>query len=918
MVESRTARMRLVQWSSGTDSPQRVDFNETFLNIETLAAIDQQGTLSDRPSPSKMGMYYFATDQGTLYRSDGLSWAVVGASVLSQLVRPARTDAVAQTIQGLASQTADLQRVLASTGTLYQRVRSNGDLIHGPLCVSQAARTATATETVPTDSAVTLDNNSTGMWGLSLLNTTGNTMGFFRAVRGGTTVFSVSTTGVVTTPAVVLTSAPTATNHATTKTYVDTAIADRTYALTSDQLTGVLPVTKGGTGGTTEATARAGIGAAASAITISPGAGLTGGGNLTANRTLSVVFPASGSTRNGATVGTSDTASRFDHQHSLAGADIVGTLPVAQGGTNRTSATPGSYLRGNAAGDGYDVVTPANVRTDIDAATSGHGHSLTDANITGTLPVSQGGTGSTTVEAARTALGVPVNTTTITAGNGLTGGGNLTANRTISVNFAGSGSANTVARSDHKHAFSEILERLTAEQMPVATELLGGVNLDTILTDGDYTQTSSAEAASGTNYPTGVAGKLRVVTSSAGGMVWQKYTTYSPNEPTEYVRTRYSGTWGAWRRIADMNDIAALASVYAPLVHGHSLTDANITGTLPINQGGTGATTQAAARTALDVPSTSVAINAGAGLSGGGTLAASRTLQVVFEGNGSATTAARSDHGHSLTDANVTGVLPVAQGGTGGTTTVTARNGIEAAYSGRLISAGPGLTGGGSLTDDRTLSVDFAAGGTSTKVSRSDHTHALNGTGVTGTLPVARGGTGRLAMTTGSYLIGGSTVGMYTKDQVRGDLQVFRRERRIHRITPDTDVVAVDSSVTSWTTVPSSVQIVVPAWAISAIIRLDYQHLWMNGTPSSIGNQWTGVRVLLGSVATNKYNHNIVSVMNGSRFNLNAVDQIPVTSDMRGKTLELAPQMMANSPGNRPLVFADNSVVAIDIEFIEA
>ena len=39
----------------------------------------------------------------------------------------------------------------------------------------------------------------------------------------------------------------------------------------------------------------------------------------------------------------------------------------------------------------------------------------------------------------------------ILAGNGLTGGGDLSQNRTLSVNFAGTGSATTVARSDHNH-----------------------------------------------------------------------------------------------------------------------------------------------------------------------------------------------------------------------------------------------------------------------------------------------------------------------------------------------------------------------------------------------------------------------------------------------------------------------------------
>lgn len=444
MVESRTARMRLVQWSSGTDSPQRVDFNETFLNIETLAAIDQQGAYNDRPAPSKKGMYYFATDQGTLYRSDGLSWAVVGASVFSQFVRPARTDDVAQTVQGLPSQTADLKRVISGAGVLYQRVRSNGDLIHGPLRVSQVARTATSTETVPTDSATTVDNNSSSMWGLSLLNTTGNTVGFFRAVRGGSTVFSVGPTGVVTAPTVALTSAPTSGNHATTKTYVDELVGSTVYPLDGPRLSGLLPVSRGGTG--------------------------------------------------------------------------------------RTTAPTNGYLRGNSSGV-YETMTPAGVRNDIDAATSGHGHALTDENITGTLPINQGGTGATTEASARSALAVPSTSIAISAGAGLSGGGTLAASRTLQVVFEGSGSKTTAARSDHGHALTD------ANVTGVLPVVQGGTGRST-LDAGSFLQ------GNGTELP-----NLRT--------------------PAQVL-----------------SDIGAATSG-----HGHDLTDANITGTLQIAQGGTGATT---------------------------------------------------------------------------------------------------------------------------------------------------------------------------------------------------------------------------------------------------------------------------------------------------------------------------------------
>lgn len=447
MAEIRTTRMRLVQWTEGTDSPQRVDFNETFGNIETLAAIDQQGSRDSRPTPNKTGMYYFATDEGILYRSDGLTWAVVGSSTLSHLIRAARTDSVSLTIQAIPSQTSDLHQIVSAAGATLFRVRPNGDVLAGPLRVSQAARTTTSADSAPTDSAATLDNNSGSMWGLTAKNTSGNTAGFFRAVRGTTTVFQVAPDGSIVTPAVKLGSEPTDDSHAVRRTDLTTAI----------------------------------------------------------------------------------TGARYD----INGENITGTLSVARGGTGRTTAPTNGYLRGNSSGV-YETMTPAGVRNDIGAATAGHGHALTDANITGTLPVSQGGTGVTTVAAARDALGVPASTTAITAGAGLTGGGDLTASRTIQVVFEGNGSASTVARSDHGHSLTDA--NVTGV-LPVAQ---GGTGRSTI-TSGTYLR------GNGT-------------------------TEVTMRTPAQVL-----------------SDIGA-----APSVHGHALTDANITGILPVNQGGTGATTATA------------------------------------------------------------------------------------------------------------------------------------------------------------------------------------------------------------------------------------------------------------------------------------------------------------------------------------
>ena len=74
------------------------------------------------------------------------------------------------------------------------------------------------------------------------------------------------------------------------------AFGSNNVTITGGSITGITPlaVDAGGTGADTAANARNSLGVAASAITISAGSGLTGGGNLTANRTLSIASDSNG------------------------------------------------------------------------------------------------------------------------------------------------------------------------------------------------------------------------------------------------------------------------------------------------------------------------------------------------------------------------------------------------------------------------------------------------------------------------------------------------------------------------------------------------------------------------------------------------------------------------------------------------
>ena len=155
------------------------------------------------------------------------------------------------------------------------------------------------------------------------------------------------------------------------------------------------------------------------------------------------------------------------------------------------------------------------------------------------------------------------------------------------------------------------------------------------------------------------------------------------------------------------------------------------------------------------VPSTRV-IASGTGLTGGGDLSADRVISIAAGGVG-------------VTQLSLTGVTAGTYGSgsdvpvltvdaTGRVTTVTTAALSVTGFvpTTRTITAGNGLTGGGSLASDITLTADFSAttplalgsatAGVANTLSRGDHIHPaldLSDTNQTqGALPLGRGGTG--------------------------------------------------------------------------------------------------------------------------------------------------------------------------------
>lgn len=157
MAETVTDRFGLVQWSSGGDSPSRLDFNEALLRIEQRAAIDPGVTYSALPATFLTGgRYALVVPPGdesayrTLYRrNDSASWDFAGGNAVRAPFHfrangQARTDAAV---------TLSHPDFAAAGGTLGY---DGSALLTGTVRVHDAADAARGAMLIGTDAAPSL------------------------------------------------------------------------------------------------------------------------------------------------------------------------------------------------------------------------------------------------------------------------------------------------------------------------------------------------------------------------------------------------------------------------------------------------------------------------------------------------------------------------------------------------------------------------------------------------------------------------------------------------------------------------------------------------------------------------------------------------------------------------------------------
>lgn len=321
---------------------------------------------------------------------------------------------------------------------------------------------------------------------------------------------------------------------------------------------------------------------------ISTGTGLTGGGDLSADRTLGLAFATQGQAQAGLDNATVMTPLRTAEAISFALAgrptevDVATEAEALAGVSNVKVMTPLRTAQAIAAGSGASVV-PVSRQVLAGTGLSGGGALSGDVTLSAAIATTEEAVSGSNNTKLMTPLRVAEATADVVrtgrqiiAGSGLTGGGTLASDRTLSADYASQAEA---------QAGTENTKLMTPLRVKEAIEALGGVGGSTTVTGG--TAINAVSVSGGYR----IDASISSISAAQNGTA--ENTLMSPERVHQAITARV------------VNNLTSLSTT-DPV----SAVQAN-----NLNQAKADKSTQ---------------IIAGSGLSGGGALTADRTLSVQF------------------------------------------------------------------------------------------------------------------------------------------------------------------------------------------------------------------------------------------------------------------------------------------------